>query len=116
MTAQSYPTPSPPLAQLPLVRALAENWWLLLLRGVAARVRNSFALPLSLWQNRRKASSRSDGPSGPQSTTGLSPRDNRDAQPFAQSDLQLLEPPRGDVWSRTMCQGIWHQPKCPPGN
>src|SRR5262245_5749044 len=36
MTAQSHPTPSPPLAQLPLVRALAENWWLLLLRGVSA--------------------------------------------------------------------------------
>src|SRR5262245_28933066 len=38
MTAQSHPTPSPPLAQLPLVRALAENWWLLLLRGVASIV------------------------------------------------------------------------------
>jgi uncharacterized membrane protein HdeD (DUF308 family) len=36
MTAQSHPRSSPPLAQLPLVRALAENWWLLLLRGVAA--------------------------------------------------------------------------------
>jgi uncharacterized membrane protein HdeD (DUF308 family) len=36
MTAQSRPSPSPPLAQLPLVRALAENWWLLLLRGVAS--------------------------------------------------------------------------------
>jgi uncharacterized membrane protein HdeD (DUF308 family) len=36
MTAQSHPTPSPPLARLPLVRALAENWWLLLLRGVVS--------------------------------------------------------------------------------
>jgi uncharacterized membrane protein HdeD (DUF308 family) len=36
MTAQSRPRSGPPLAQLPLVRALAENWWLLLLRGVAA--------------------------------------------------------------------------------
>src|SRR5215470_6139625 len=34
MTAQSFP--NPPLARLPLVRALAENWWLLLLRGVAS--------------------------------------------------------------------------------
>src|SRR6185369_6144718 len=36
MATQSHPTPSLPLAQLPLVRALAENWWLLLLRGVAS--------------------------------------------------------------------------------
>jgi uncharacterized membrane protein HdeD (DUF308 family) len=37
MTAQSHPSPSPPpLGRLPLVRALAENWWLLLLRGVAS--------------------------------------------------------------------------------
>jgi uncharacterized membrane protein HdeD (DUF308 family) len=35
MTAQSHPSPRP-LARLPLVRALAENWWLLLLRGVAS--------------------------------------------------------------------------------
>jgi uncharacterized membrane protein HdeD (DUF308 family) len=35
MTAQSHPT-SPPLVRLPLVRALAENWWLLLLRGIAS--------------------------------------------------------------------------------
>ena len=33
---QSHPSPSAPLAQLPLVRKLAENWWLLLLRGVAS--------------------------------------------------------------------------------
>jgi hypothetical protein len=36
MTAQSHPSPSPPLAGLPLVRALAENWWLLCLRGVGS--------------------------------------------------------------------------------
>jgi uncharacterized membrane protein HdeD (DUF308 family) len=36
MTAQSHPSPRAPLARLPLVRALAENWWLLLLRGVAS--------------------------------------------------------------------------------
>jgi len=36
MTAQSHPSSIPPLARLPLVRALAENWWLLLLRGVAS--------------------------------------------------------------------------------
>jgi uncharacterized membrane protein HdeD (DUF308 family) len=35
MTAQSHRSPRP-LARLPLVRALAENWWLLLLRGVAS--------------------------------------------------------------------------------
>jgi uncharacterized membrane protein HdeD (DUF308 family) len=35
MTAQSHPSPRP-LERLPLVRALAENWWLLLLRGVAS--------------------------------------------------------------------------------
>src|SRR5262245_65326363 len=33
MTAQSHPSPGPPLA-----RALAENWWLLLLRGIASIV------------------------------------------------------------------------------
>ncbi len=38
MTTQSHPNSSPPLARLPLVRALAENWWLLLLRGVASIV------------------------------------------------------------------------------
>jgi len=37
MTAQSHPSPSPPpFGRLPLVRALAENWWLLLLRGIAS--------------------------------------------------------------------------------
>jgi uncharacterized membrane protein HdeD (DUF308 family) len=36
MATQSHPTPSLPLARLPLVRALADNWWLLLLRGVAS--------------------------------------------------------------------------------
>src|SRR5262245_52837216 len=36
MTAQSHPSTSPPLVRLPLVRALADNWWLLLLRGVAS--------------------------------------------------------------------------------
>src|SRR5262245_18259360 len=36
MTAQSHPGPGPLVARLPLVRALAENWWLLLLRGVAS--------------------------------------------------------------------------------
>ena len=39
MTAQSHPsTNAGPLARLPLVRALADNWWLLLLRGVASIV------------------------------------------------------------------------------
>jgi uncharacterized membrane protein HdeD (DUF308 family) len=33
MATQSHPTP---LAPLPLLRTLAENWWLLLLRGVAS--------------------------------------------------------------------------------
>ena len=36
MATQSHPSSSSPLARLPLVRALAENWWLLLLRGVAS--------------------------------------------------------------------------------
>jgi uncharacterized membrane protein HdeD (DUF308 family) len=37
MTAQSHPSTSAgPAARLPLVRALADNWWLLLLRGVAS--------------------------------------------------------------------------------
>ena len=36
MATQSHPTPSLPLARLPLVRALADNWWLLLLRGVTS--------------------------------------------------------------------------------
>src|SRR6476620_4341613 len=35
MAAQSHPTP---LARLPLLRTLAENWWLLLLRGIASIV------------------------------------------------------------------------------
>jgi uncharacterized membrane protein HdeD (DUF308 family) len=33
MATQSHPTP---LARLPLLRTLAENWWLLLLRGIAS--------------------------------------------------------------------------------
>src|SRR5215510_7980549 len=36
MATQSHPGPGLPLARLPLVRALAENWWLLLLRGIAS--------------------------------------------------------------------------------
>src|SRR6516225_9166657 len=36
MAAQSHPSRSPSLARLPLVRALAANWWLLLLRGIAS--------------------------------------------------------------------------------
>lgn len=37
MTAQSHPSTSAgPVARPPLVRALADNWWLLLLRGVAS--------------------------------------------------------------------------------
>jgi uncharacterized membrane protein HdeD (DUF308 family) len=35
MATQSHPTP---LARLPLLRTLAENWWLLLLRGIASIV------------------------------------------------------------------------------
>jgi uncharacterized membrane protein HdeD (DUF308 family) len=35
MAAQSHPTP---LERLPLVRTLAENWWLVLLRGLASIV------------------------------------------------------------------------------
>jgi hypothetical protein len=46
MTAQSHPSPSPPLARLPLVRALAENWWLLFLRGVASII---FGVPAFIW-------------------------------------------------------------------
>jgi uncharacterized membrane protein HdeD (DUF308 family) len=30
--------PTPPLARFPLLRALADNWWLLLLRGIVAIV------------------------------------------------------------------------------
>jgi len=52
-----------------------------------------FSRDLPRFGNRRKASSRSDGPSGPRSAAGLATRDNRHAQPFGQSDLQLLEPP-----------------------
>jgi uncharacterized membrane protein HdeD (DUF308 family) len=36
MATQSHPGSSSPLARLPLLRTLAENWWLLLLRGVAS--------------------------------------------------------------------------------
>jgi uncharacterized membrane protein HdeD (DUF308 family) len=37
MTNTQTPSgPAPALADLPLLRALAENWWLLLLRGIAA--------------------------------------------------------------------------------
>ena len=46
MTAQSHPNSSPPLARLPLVLALAENWWLLLLRGVASII---FGLLAFIW-------------------------------------------------------------------
>ena len=43
MAAQSHSRPGLPITRLPLVRALAENYWLRLLRGVAARACNSFA-------------------------------------------------------------------------
>jgi uncharacterized membrane protein HdeD (DUF308 family) len=38
MATQSHPGSGSPLARLPLLRTLAENWWLLLLRGVASIV------------------------------------------------------------------------------
>src|SRR5262245_48790320 len=38
MATQAHPGRGTPLARLPLVRALAENWWLLLLRGIASIV------------------------------------------------------------------------------
>jgi uncharacterized membrane protein HdeD (DUF308 family) len=43
MATQSHPTP---LARLPLLRTLAENWWLLLLRGIASIV---FGVLAFLW-------------------------------------------------------------------
>jgi uncharacterized membrane protein HdeD (DUF308 family) len=36
MATQSHPRPALPLARMPLVRALADNWWLLFLRGIAS--------------------------------------------------------------------------------
>jgi hypothetical protein len=38
MTAHAHPSPSSLRARLPIVRALAENWWLLFLRGVASSI------------------------------------------------------------------------------
>src|SRR5215467_15626581 len=45
MTAQSHPSPRP-MAGLPLVQALADNWWLLLLRGVVAII---FGVVAFIW-------------------------------------------------------------------
>ena len=44
-TTQVQPTPIPPL-DFPLLRSLAENWWMLLLRGIAAII---FGILAFLW-------------------------------------------------------------------
>jgi uncharacterized membrane protein HdeD (DUF308 family) len=45
-TTHIQPTPTSPLAGLALLRAMADNWWLLLLRGIAAI---TFGILAFLW-------------------------------------------------------------------